>query len=904
MHFHRSLIVLACLLLGVVHGDKVTWVVSAQSKHAGGTHFENSWQGPSTATFAITRASANNYDFLANHKECGETARFCLDVWNAYVYFVESSTGDCVLTLNCHGAGYSGLTSWTRPFPIGRSIISRDASSDDRKCGPTDSKSRVFDLRAAEATAERCTNLCLQRPSCVAFSGIFGDWCIGCSSVTLDENHEGAVAYKRNELIEGITATSNSFGYHGEAFKAVDGNSNNGVYVDAPSGVCVHTMGGDSWITLDLHSSHEIDRMEFVGRRGSCAGCYAQSSGWDIHIGNSGTKLDPLCKSSVDVTGGDVSTVTCDSALTGHYITISSSTGMVLCEVDVYGRRNMQSAALFSKNRRCGVATHVSASQSQLTNSPEKCMMYVTSECNNKEFFTWRSTNNACHCVEEPNCENQFVENGLNVYRIQVPTTDFFKAAAPGACLKTEIDDIGMVLGNHPHTIQVRLTFPDTVPSVHQFLLNLGQKKTGAHHWIWNLNTQGAQIGKYNGGTAEQIRNVDISVCTYLTTTFSGSTLKLYCNGVFMAQKNMDFSMNSPMLSIGTVGFGQDFAGCISEVSVFSHEKTAQEVERQGLPAFWDTCRWQTAQDPNPATGTFMGWTCRDNEILTGFGLTALDKDITKIQCCSIGGHSSVISNTCSLIDVGQGVEHESAICGDDQDHKVFTGAYDKRANPDTVDAYTEILAGKCCEVECDAGWCAGKNWGVDKTDCEVVSAQGSVAQELVCPIGTLLTEIHDDLNGFASGIQKVGSVTCCTLHVIAEPTLDPTSSPSRTPSTGPTVSPSKAPTTTEPTVVPSLSPSRTPSAGPSVSPSKAPTTTEPTVAPSLSPSRTPSVAPTVAPTKAPTSIGDCLLQNRATARTDEEYLRGLARCLPSCDEVPKVRRALEGRLLQGGVFY
>jgi len=291
--------------------------------------------------------------------------------------------------------------------------------------------------------------------------------------------------------------------------------------------------------------------------------------------------------------------------------------------------------------------------------------------------------------------------------------------------------------------------------------------------------------------------------------------------------------------------------------------------------AFWDTCRWQTAQDPSPPTDTFMGWTCRDNEILTGFGLTALDKDITKIQCCSIGGHSSVMSNTCSLIDVGQGVEHGSAICGDDQDHKVFSGAYDKRANPDTVDAYTEILAGKCCEVECDAGWCAGNNWGVDKTNCEVVSVQGSVAQELVCPIGTLLTEIHDDLHGFASGIQKVGSVTCCTLHIIAEPTLDPTSSPSRTPSTGPTVSPSKAPTTTEPTV-----------------------------APSLSPSRTPSVAPTVAPTKAPTSIGDCLLQNRRTARTDEEYLRGLARCLPSCDEVPQVRRALEGRLLQGGDFY
>merc|ERR1712156_771039 len=115
--------------------------------------------------------------------------------------------------------------------------------------------------------------------------------------------------------------------------------------------------------------------------------------------------------------------------------TITSSNAMVLCEVDVYGRRNMQSAALFSKNRRCGSAKHVSASQSQHTNSPEKCMMYVTSECNSKEFFTWRSTNNACHCVEEPDCDNQIVENGLNVYQIQEPTTGFYKAAAPGACL-------------------------------------------------------------------------------------------------------------------------------------------------------------------------------------------------------------------------------------------------------------------------------------------------------------------------------------------------------------------------------------------------------------------------------------------------------------------------------------
>merc|ERR1719493_401675 len=158
MEFHKSAILFTCLLLVGVHGTQVTWMISVQSGHNGGTHFENSWRGPTTATFAITKATANNYDFLANHEECGETTRFCKEGWDAYVYYVESSTGDCVLTLNCHGAGYSPVRSWTRPFPIGRSIISRDQSSDDQKCGPTDSKSRVFDLRSADATLERCAN--------------------------------------------------------------------------------------------------------------------------------------------------------------------------------------------------------------------------------------------------------------------------------------------------------------------------------------------------------------------------------------------------------------------------------------------------------------------------------------------------------------------------------------------------------------------------------------------------------------------------------------------------------------------------------------------------------------------------------------------------------------------------
>jgi len=285
--------------------------------------------------------------------------------------------------------------------------------------------------------------------------------------------------------------------------------------------------------------------------------------------------------------------------------------------------------------------------------------------------------------------------------------------------------------------------------------------------------------------------------------------------------------------------------------------------------AFWDTCRWQTAQDPNIAshleTNTYMGWTCLDNEILTGFGLTANDNDITKVQCCSLGGHSSVKPNTCSYMEV-EGIEAGKAFCGDNQDHMVFSGAYDKRIRPGAVDAYTEILAGKCCEVDCDAGWCANGDWGVDKDDCTTVSAQDNVAQELVCPTGTLMTEIHDAKNGPAHGVQKVGSVKCCALHVVAAPTVKPTFAPSTSPTTAPTPSPTKAPTT---------------------APSPAPTS-----------------APSVAPTKAPTTVKHCLLENRDNAYGDVAYLEGLARCLPGCDQVPEVRRALENRLLNEGEFY
>jgi len=72
-----------------------------------------------------------------------------------------------------------------------------------------------------------------------------------------------------------------------------------------------------------------------------------------------------------------------------------------------------------------------------------------------------------------------------------------------------------------------------------------------------------------------------------LTTTFSGSVLKLYCDGVLLAQRNADLDINTAELSIGTIGSWnseRDFSGCIYEVSIFAYEKLAGEIAQQIIP--------------------------------------------------------------------------------------------------------------------------------------------------------------------------------------------------------------------------------------------------------------------------------------------------------------------------------
>merc|ERR1711972_266003 len=244
------------------------------------------------------------------------------------------------------------------------------------------------------------------------------------------------------------------------------------------------------------------------------------------------------------------------------------------------GRRKLSDAA---KSWSCAISGRSPGSSfgEVFVSSMDECRASCESVKGCKAII-WRRSIGSCYRLDrfyETKYEEAFDDAQVANYGIDQSCDVFSEAAAQGTCLRKKINDIGMVLGNHPHTIQVRLSFPDSAPTMRQWILNLGQPTTGAHHWLWRSDLSG-QIGAWNG---DQVNSFDISACTYLTTTSSGSMLKLYCDGTLLGQRSANFDIKTPELSIGleTVGTSDreaDFLGCVSEVSIFAYEKSPAEV--------------------------------------------------------------------------------------------------------------------------------------------------------------------------------------------------------------------------------------------------------------------------------------------------------------------------------------
>ena len=59
----------------------------------------------------------------------------------------------------------------------------------------------MFDLRGNKAQETTCKAECTKHENCIAFSGIWNDWCVGCSLALDDssnEEHVGTIAFKKD----------------------------------------------------------------------------------------------------------------------------------------------------------------------------------------------------------------------------------------------------------------------------------------------------------------------------------------------------------------------------------------------------------------------------------------------------------------------------------------------------------------------------------------------------------------------------------------------------------------------------------------------------------------------------------------------------------------------------------
>ena len=56
----------------------------------------------------------------------------------------------------------------------------------------------LFKFTGNDANEEKCKEECEKNEKCVAFSGIWKKWCIGCD-VSLATHHQSAIAFKKGE---------------------------------------------------------------------------------------------------------------------------------------------------------------------------------------------------------------------------------------------------------------------------------------------------------------------------------------------------------------------------------------------------------------------------------------------------------------------------------------------------------------------------------------------------------------------------------------------------------------------------------------------------------------------------------------------------------------------------------
>jgi len=198
-------------------GERIVTQSRAQSQTS--TSRTNTWQE------AISKCSVPNRNPTYTHhkQECvyeqniikfaGKTVDQCKEICSAMANCVAFEfgvaygggglyqAGDCqpqsstyhASQSDCDGS-YHNLDLYVKDPSVG-SVVA-DVSKNGMKCGNPGNANRLFDFQDGDAKEAWCIAACEGDAECVAFSGVFGWWCIGCKA-ELDTAHTGAFAYKK-----------------------------------------------------------------------------------------------------------------------------------------------------------------------------------------------------------------------------------------------------------------------------------------------------------------------------------------------------------------------------------------------------------------------------------------------------------------------------------------------------------------------------------------------------------------------------------------------------------------------------------------------------------------------------------------------------------------------------------
>jgi len=240
------------------------------------------------------------------------------------------------------------------------------------------------------------------------------------------------------------------------------------------------------------------------------------------------------------------------------------------------------------------------------------------------------------------------------------------------------------------------------------------------------------------------------------------------------------------------------------------------------------TCEWHELNKKNKFINSeqFFGFECPPNQIIADLRLqgnegSVLNNNPTAISCCKLGGHS-VVTDTCIDSFSNAAGELDEAIC---TGNSAMVALYDL-SDPTLDQSLWEYQGTKgitCCDIEYDTAHGKQHDFGIDRSNCQVISHSSPVGNfEVACPADMVLVEIRD--NDPANGVQEVHEISCCPLHDMAAPT--------------------QAPTFTAPTL--------------------APTSSEPSTAPT-------------------TSCHDCLISVRGQQGSDQEFVSKVETCLSLC---------------------